>query len=65
MTIPVPPAPGPVGAVGTPGPAPLEGTASAEKAWWLFMQRIGRHNPLLYQSGGKALDAVNNLMRTH
>lgn len=65
MTIPVGPAPGTIGPVGDQGPAPLEGQATAEKAWWLFMQRIGKHNPTLYQSGGKALDAVNNLMRTH
>ena len=63
--IPVGPAPGTTGPVGTPGPAPLEGTATVEKAWWLYMQRIGRHNPALYQAAGKALDSVNNLMRTH
>lgn len=28
------------------------------------MQRIGRHNPNLYQQGGKALDSINTLMRT-
>lgn len=36
---------------------------TVEKAWWLFMQRIGKHNPTLYRHGGKALDAVNGLMR--
>lgn len=55
------------GSVGTPGsvPPPLDGQATVERAWWLFMQRIGFHNPRLYQSGGRALDAMNNLRRGH
>ena len=36
---------------------------TVEKAWWLFMQRIGKHNPRLYQDGGHALDGLNGLMR--
>lgn len=65
MTIPVGPAPGTVGPVGDQGPPPIERQATVEKAWWQLMLRIGKHNPALYQSGGRALDAVNNLMRTH
>lgn len=63
--IPVGPAPGPIGPVGAPGHPLPDAQATVEKAWWLFMRRIGYHNPRLYQSGGKALDAMNNLMRQH
>lgn len=53
-----------------PPPATVPGVdadaqATVEKAWWLFMRRIGYHNPRLYQSGGRALDAVNSLMRSN
>lgn len=58
---------GPQGPVGTPGSGtpPPAGQATVEKAWWQLMLRIGKHNPALYQSGGRALDTVNTLMRTH
>lgn len=59
-----PPA-GPAGPVGSGSGAQAlpDANATVEQAWWLLMQRIGRHNPALYQQGGKALDSINNLMR--
>jgi len=64
IVIPAPDTKGTVGTPGIPDPPPLDGQATVEQAWWRFMQRIGLHNPKLYKEGGKALDSVNNLMRS-
>ena len=53
------------GAIGTPEDALNPDQATVQQAWWKFMQRIGKHNPALIQEGARALDAVENIMRTH
>lgn len=62
----------PGGVVGPAGPPPpgsppasVEGQATVEKAWHLYRQRIATHNVQMIKGVGAALDAVNNLMRTH
>lgn len=62
----------PGGVVGPAGPPPpgsppasTEGQATIEKAWHLYRQRIGTHNVTALRETGKALDAVNNLIRSH
>lgn len=58
-----------VGPVGTPpvgSPADsVEGQVTVEQAWNLYRKRIATHNVALIKGVGGALDAVDNLMRTH
>lgn len=57
---------GPVGGppAGSP-PASAEAQVTLEQSWKLYRDRIATKNPQMLQELGHALDAVNNLMRTH
>lgn len=63
----VPPAPGPVGAVGIPEDDNVDiaaDQASLESAWSKLRARYTVHNIQQLKDAGKALQSVNNLMRT-
>lgn len=62
----------PGGVVGPAGPPPagsppasVEGQVTVEQAWNRYRQRIATHNVAMVKQVGGALDAINNLMRTH
>lgn len=56
---------GPEGAAGGAPDIPQAPQASLETAWNRLMQRLGKHNPAALKRAGKALDATNNVMRSH
>lgn len=56
------------GPIGTPGQEPPgfdDAEATVEQAWWLYMQRIGKHNVALIKDGGRALDAIHTLRKSY